>query len=89
MLRKIKIIHSSTFRGPPAQTKSVYRNTEGVYRADELGPVNIETEHEGTSDPIQLPDNLPADTRAIYANKGPVVEANKIQGITMKSTYKK
>lgn len=65
----------------------MYANTDGVYRADDAGPVNIETNYNGNMAPIQMPSNIPEGTRAVYANKGPVVEANKMQGLTLKSTY--
>lgn len=82
------ITHSSTFSGPPVQDNTLYANTDGVFRANKLGPTNIETEHVGKAAPTQLLANIPAGTRTVYANQGAVVEANTMDRLSIKSIHR-
>lgn len=73
---------------PSSAKRHVYLNTEGVYDADELGPIKVESEYDGNDAPITMPA-VPSDVTDVYANRGPVVKSKTIASLDLKSSYNK
>lgn len=63
-------------------------NRDGVYHAEELGTIKIESEHDGNDAPITIPA-IPSDVTHLYANTGPVVTSKTIASLDLKFSYKK